>query len=133
MRALTIMAIVLLSGVSLGAQAAFPPKQFQNLQVMPKDSGPAEVIATMKGFTRALGVRCQFCHVGEEGLPLEQFDFPSDSKPQKTVARNMMRMLNEITRMVNAAAPREPGAAMPRVACYSCHRGQTRPAIDRPL
>lgn len=29
----------------------------------------------MRNITGALGVRCQFCHVGEEGMPLERFDF----------------------------------------------------------
>ena len=127
-----VCASLLVMAAPATAQNTFPPKQFQNLQVMPKDATASEVISTMKGFTRALGVRCQFCHVGEEGLPLEQFDFPSDSKPQKTVARNMMRMLAEITRMVNAAKPPEPGANAPRVTCYSCHGGRQKPLTDRP-
>ena len=114
-----------------GAQGTFPPKSFQNLQVLPKDSTASDVISTMKGFTVALGVRCQYCHVGEEGLPLEQFDFPSDKVPQKAIARNMMRMLREINKQVDAAKPPQPGAGAPRVTCYSCHRGQQKPLTDR--
>lgn len=34
-------------------------------------------------FTRALGLRCQFGHVGEEGMPLEKFDFAANAKPGK--------------------------------------------------
>ena len=133
MRTLTLVAcLVPLLGAAALAQQPFPPKSFQNLQVMGKDATAAEVVGTMKGFTRALGVRCQFCHVGEEGLPLEQFDFVSDAKPQKSMARNMMRMLREITKQVDAARPPEPGSTAPRVTCYTCHHGQQKPVTDRP-
>ena len=37
----------------------------------------------MMGFTRALGVRCNHCHVGEDGQPLSTFDFVSDENPNK--------------------------------------------------
>ncbi len=48
----------------------------------------------MKGFTRALGVRCSHCHVG--GNPLSTYDFASDENPNKGRAREMLRMLNSI-------------------------------------
>jgi tetratricopeptide (TPR) repeat protein len=56
----------------LGASQIFGqiPDKFTNLQVLPKDLGKRELLETMKNFTRALGVRCQFCHIGEEGKPL---------------------------------------------------------------
>ena len=127
-----VLSLLAILEVATAAQQPFPPKTFQNLQVMPKAASAAEVIDAMKGFTRALGVRCQFCHVGEEGLPLEKFDFVSDAKPQKTIARNMMRMLADITRQVDAAKPAEPGSTAPRATCYSCHHGQLKPAVDRP-
>jgi hypothetical protein len=104
----------------------FPPKQFQNLQVFPKDAGPAVVIAAMKNFTRALGVRCQFCHVGEEGMPLEKFDFVADSKPTKAVARAMMRMAAEINGHVAKAIP-DAAAKSYQVTCWTCHRGSQHP------
>jgi tetratricopeptide (TPR) repeat protein len=46
------------------AQAA--PK---NLQVLPKDTPAADVVAQMQQFTRALGVQCTYCHV-EQTAPL---------------------------------------------------------------
>jgi hypothetical protein len=68
---LIIVSMLASSGGSLNAEQKFPPDKFANLQIFPKETTPGVVINAMKGFTRALGVRCQFCHVGEEGLPLE--------------------------------------------------------------
>lgn len=78
------------------AYAQFPPTKLQNLKVFPKDIAVRALIDTMAGFTRALGVRCTYCHVGEEGQPLSTFDFASDEKPTKTKAREMLRMVGAI-------------------------------------
>jgi len=78
------------------ARAQWPPDSLVNLEVLPKDIETRELVNIMAGFTRALGVRCQFCHVGEEGMPLAQFDFPSDEKPTKGKAREMIRMVETI-------------------------------------
>ena len=67
------------------------PEHAQNLQVLP-DSTDAETLhRTMRSFTRALGVRCSECHVGS-GPDFNTWDFASDAKPHKNVARGMMRM-----------------------------------------
>jgi hypothetical protein len=82
----------------------------------------------MRNITFALGVRCQFCHVGEEGMPLERFDFASDDKRTKLVARQMMRMVQEINRRIDTL-PAHDGHrhAAAQVTCTSCHRGVSRP------
>ena len=108
------------------AQATFPPSSFQNLQVLPKDASARVIVATMKGFANNLGVRCQFCHIGEEGLPLEQFDFVSDEKATKRAARAMMRLTNDINRQLDGALP-PPAGAEARVTCMTCHRGKSKP------
>ena len=115
----------LLAPSAAPAQGTFPPKTFQNLQVLPKDATAALVVGTMKGFANNLGVRCQFCHIGEEGLPLEQFDFVSDEKPAKRTARAMMRLTQEINKHLDATVPTT--AAAPRVSCITCHRGKSAP------
>src|SRR5215475_2725501 len=71
----------------------FPPQKLENLKVFPKDIPVRALLDTMGGFTRALGVRCNYCHVGEEGKPLSSYDFKSDEKPEKTKAREMLRMV----------------------------------------
>ena len=100
------------------AQGAFPPASFKNLQVLPKDANARVVVGTMKGFANNLGVRCQFCHVGEEGLPLEKFDFVSDAVAQKKTERVMMRLTDEISRQLDAAVPR-PAGTEARVSCMT--------------
>jgi hypothetical protein len=79
----------------------------------------------MRNFTSDLGVRCQFCHVGEEGLALELFDFPKDEKRTKLVARQMMQMVAEINRRLDTIPGRI--AAGPQVTCRTCHHGVSRP------
>ena len=71
----------------------FPPDSLLNTQVIPRSTPVIQVVGQMRNITFALGVRCQFCHIGEEGKPLEQFDFASDQKRNKLVARQMMRMV----------------------------------------
>ena len=117
--------ILLLSAPSFG-QNTFPPASFKNLQVLPKDSPARVVVGTMKGFATNLGVRCQFCHVGKEGLPLEEFDFVSDEIPQKKTARIMMRLTDDINKTLDTAVPREAGTEA-RVSCMTCHRGKSTP------
>jgi hypothetical protein len=81
----------------------------------------------MRNITGALGVRCQFCHVGEEGMPLERFDFAKDEKRTKLVARQMMRMVEDINRRLDTLPERNPAAPSLQVTCATCHRGVSRP------
>jgi tetratricopeptide (TPR) repeat protein len=57
---------------------------------------------------------------GRGGAPA--LDFASDEKPQKAVAREMMRMVGELGPRVAAAAGRSADAAA-EVTCITCHRG----------
>ena len=79
----------LASSGALAAQGRFPPDSLTNLQVIPKGTPVQQVIGMMRGFTSALGVRCQYCHLGEEGQPLSTFNFASDEKRTKKTARIM--------------------------------------------
>jgi hypothetical protein len=130
-RPLFVTALVTLLAAPSFAQGTFPPASFKNLQVLAKDATAGVVVGTMKGFANNLGVRCQFCHVGKEGLPLEQFDFVSDSIPQKVTARAMMRLTADINRQLDAAIPRAAGTE-PRVSCITCHRGSSKPTLAKP-
>ncbi|MEW6323427.1 MAG: c-type cytochrome [Acidobacteriota bacterium] len=125
-RAISRVVAVAVAGLALSstaaAQGAFPPKSFTNLQVLPKNSAAADVIGTMRDLTRALGVRCQHCHVGEEGMPLETFDFVADTREAKRTARAMMRLTAAVNAQIREARP-----AAEAVTCYTCHRGATRP------
>ena len=72
------------------------PAHAKNLKVLPRDTSPDRLRTVMVGFTRALGVRCSQCHVGEEGQPLSTYDFASDRNPRKNMARGMMRMVRDV-------------------------------------
>jgi hypothetical protein len=101
------------------------PEHGENLRVLPEDTPPQRLRAIMTGFTRALGVRCSYCHVGEEGQPLTTYDFVSDSIPQKDIARTMYRMLGVINDTLATIEPSGPKAV--NMWCHTCHRGRPRP------
>jgi len=111
------------------------PDNPENLQVLPEDIRPFELSQVMRSFTKALGVRCQFCHVGTEEMSLGEFDFVSDDNEHKNTAREMMRMVWAINNDLLAGIDGLHEAEGMRVTCYTCHRGsvtpQTRPPLPR--
>ncbi len=125
----SLVALVAALALSPGA-AAEPswswPERAENLQVLPKETTAAELRATMRGFVRGLGVRCVFCHVGEEGKPLATFDFASDENAKKKTARLMMRMVREVEGRLAAVEPSGPERI--EIRCATCHHGVPRPA-----
>lgn len=122
-----LLPAVLWLPATLPAQVAgkFPPDSLINTRVIPHETPVIEVIGTMRNFAGDLGVRCQFCHVGEEGKPLATFDFAKDEKRTKLVARQMMRMVQEINRRLDTI-PERPEQEV-EVTCRTCHRGVSRP------
>jgi len=115
--------------VPASGQRPFPPDSFINLKVLPKDIPRGELITLMASFTRALGVRCTFCHVGAENLPLDAYDFPSDEKPTKRKARAMLRMVQAINDQHLSGLEQRVDPPV-RVQCFTCHHGVREP---RPL
>lgn len=127
MRFLRVAVALLLMAAPLPGQAPgkWPPDSLVNLRVIPKSTPVMQVVGMMRNITGDLGVRCQFCHVGEEGQPLAQFDFASDQKRTKAVARQMMLMVREINRRLDTL-PDRPTPLL-QVTCGTCHRGTSRP------
>jgi hypothetical protein len=117
--------VVLSSSAAAQVAGKFPPDSLVNVQVIPKGTPVMQVVGQMRNITGALGVRCPFCHVGEERKPLAEFDFASDEKPTKVTARQMMRMVEEVNRRLDTI----PSHSMPHVevTCRTCHRGVERP------
>ena len=60
--------------------------EFKNLKVLPQNITHDELIATMRGFARSLGVKCDHCHVPIPGQQ-NKFEFASDAKQEKQIAR----------------------------------------------
>jgi tetratricopeptide (TPR) repeat protein len=123
---LVAAALFLASTCALQAQGARWdwPEKSKNLKVLPADTRPDALRAAMRGFTGALGVRCNYCHVGEEGKPLGTYDFASDANPNKERAREMMRMTGAIAGHLQKI---EPSGERLTVRCQTCHQGRPRP------
>ena len=103
----------------------FPPDSLVNTKVIPKGTPVSQVIGQMRNITSALGVRCHFCHVGQEGQQLDRYDFATDEKRTKVAARHMMTMVQEINRRLDSL-PNRPTPTL-QVTCETCHRGVSRP------
>ncbi len=122
----SIVLLCFLAGTFLFSQQSKQAEGAKNLRVLPKDISGEQLTATMKGFTRALGVRCNFCHVGEDGKPLSEFDFPSDQIPMKSIARDMLRLTTTINTQIKEIF--YGGTEIPiEVTCATCHHGSIKP------
>ena len=78
----------------------------------PQTAPALSVDEVMRGYNRALGVECVFCHV--------QDDWRNDSRPPLATARRMTDMV----RALNDGPLNGIGA----VSCVTCHGGQSRPS-----
>lgn len=129
----TLLTALLLLAATAHAQrpaqppAGVPAQRARNLQVLPADLPLAAVRDTMRTWARALGVRCTHCHVAGQGGG--QTDYVSDEKPEKELARRMVRMVRAIN---GDHLDSLPWRAEPPIAatCETCHRGLAEP---RPL
>ncbi|HJQ26349.1 MAG TPA: c-type cytochrome [Blastocatellia bacterium] len=81
-------------------------KNIQLLKGLPAD----RLMKIMFAFKDSLGVDCTFCHIKDQ--------FEKDDKPEKQTARKMIALVRDANAKIGAA----------RVSCYTCHRGQQRPA-----
>jgi hypothetical protein len=116
----TLLALVL----GTASATAQIPDRFENLQIFAKDIGKRELLDAMRDFSFALGVSCEFCHVGEGGPELRNMDFASDDKEAKRTARRMLVMVSAIQKDYLAALGKPRGI---EVGCFTCHHGVPRP------
>ena len=130
---LGVMALAALGLWPAPARPDFPPEKFENLQVLPEDIEVRRLLDIMKAYSQALGVRCWFCHEGQEGQDLAEFNFVSDDKAHKLVAREMMKMVQLIREESLPAVERiqreveGKSDVSLQVNCYTCHRGKAKP------
>ena len=99
----------------------------KNIQVL-KGLPDSQLFLLMNFVGDSLGVNCDHCHVKGEKNPQtgeDTFLWERDDKKEKSVARDMMRMVLEL----NRTSFKREGA----VTCYTCHRGSTRPERMTPL
>lgn len=75
------------------------------------------------GYSRSLGVTCTHCH--------NPADWSSDEKKEKTITRKM----SEMGRVINTELLTDIEELNDRrvaVNCTTCHRGDTKPALNMP-
>ena len=86
----------------------------------------SQLIPVMNFFAASMGRRCNYCHVNNQG----QWDYASDAKPEKTAAREMVKLVMDINKTTERLK-------LDPVSCYTCHRGRTSPqsipALPLPL
>ena len=82
-------------------------KNIQLLRGIPSD----RLTKIMFAFKASLGVDCTYCHIKDQ--------FEKDDKPAKQTARKMIQLVRDTNAKLGS---------MTRVTCFTCHRGQTRPA-----
>ncbi len=116
--------------VSIGAVATSAPKPkdeaFVNLKVLPKDISSKDLQKIMvDDFEDALGVSCNFCHAADKNTG--KLDFASDEKPEKDIARSMMRMTMGINKKYFKLKHPMIGSDALTVTCNTCHNGVAFP------
>ena len=96
---------------------------FKNIQFL-KGVPAARLLAVMKlGYSRSLGVNCTHCHVVDQ--------WEKDDKPTKQTARDMAQMVRTINNDLLKNI-KNLKSESPVINCTTCHRGQTKPALDLP-
>src|SRR5450432_3625944 len=124
------LAVIMISiFVVVGIAATKPPNEhkYTNLKILPKNISDEELGKIMGGFKDALGVKCNFCHAPSKDSASHHLDFASDDKPEKNIARKMMKMTTKINKKYFSYNKNEQGMFVPTVECMTCHRGSPHP------
>ena len=96
---------------------------FKNIQML-KGMPAGRLLRVMElGYARSLGVNCTHCHVADA--------WEKEDKPTKQIARDMNAMVavinnDQLKKIKNLKGPNSI------INCTTCHRGQTRPALNLP-
>lgn len=102
------------------------PQPKHNFKVLPQDITHDSLIGIMKGFNKALGVKCGFCHAKSD-LDSSKLNFASDEKKHKKFARYMMKMTADINaNYFNFKKSSRPDTIQV-ITCVTCHRGSEHP------
>ena len=125
----TLAAVALISTAATSTKPVAPPNDYTNLKVLPKAISSKDLQELMTDdFEDGLGVTCGFCHAdAKDGHGL---DFASDAKPEKEIARAMMRMTIGINKKYFKIKHPQLGSAGLTVTCNTCHKGVPFPDGD---
>ena len=117
------LGIVLIAGI---AAVPAPANEYKNLKVLPKDISTKDLSRIMiDDFEDGLGVSCGFCHAEEKDS--HKLDYASDEKPEKEIARLMMKMTLDVNEKYFQVTHPLIGDSTLAITCITCHKGQPRP------
>jgi hypothetical protein len=105
------------------------PDKLVNVQVLPKDITPDEMMALMRDYNDALNVDCVFCHKGQVDAPWSTFDFADDTKARHETTRLMIKSTLELNEEFAELGEMDQPT---KVTCATCHRRNRHPEIDLP-
>jgi cytochrome c553 len=120
------LATLVFTVVLMSAFMPQAPKKSSNLKILPKNISHDDLHKIMDGYNLALGVKCNFCHAASKDDP-KHLDFSSDAKPEKEMARDMMRMTNKINKKYFHIKDADDTKAVLAVSCFTCHNGNAHP------
>ena len=125
----TAIGVVCLVGVVLGAGQAAPAQNAPERGPMTEEVFKTVVLLrgipvdtffdSMGMFANAMGNDCTFCHVSKAYFDKRLFAEPT---PRIQRARQMITMMNAINKQYFGGQP--------RVTCFTCHNGDSRPKMD---
>jgi hypothetical protein len=124
------LVIGILASIFVTAMASTHPSErvnpYKNLKVLPKNISTKTLSRIMvDDFEDGLGVSCNFCHAEEKGS--HRLDYASDAKPEKEIARMMMRMSVRLNRKYFRINHPLIGDSSLVITCNTCHHGQPHP------
>src|ERR1700744_2949522 len=103
-----------------------PEPHYTNLKVLPKDISSKDLNKIMvDDFEDGLGVACNFCHAANKTNG--EIDFASDAKPEKEMARSMMRMTMGINKKYFMVKHPMIATNALTITCTTCHNGVAFP------
>jgi hypothetical protein len=122
--------LVVVVGFCAAATTVKPDKTiYHNLNVLPKNISSKDLQGIMTDdFEDGLGVTCSFCHANAKNG--HGLDFESDAKPEKEIARAMMRMTIGINKKYFRQKHVLIGSNDLTVTCNTCHKGEAFPGGD---
>lgn len=116
-----------LTAFTPGAVKSSTKADYKNLQVLPKDITKEQLDKIMRGFTGSLGVKCMYCHVHEGDDFRQGWDYAVDTKDEKKIARQMLKMTISINSTYFNFENSERPDTIRVVTCNTCHRGIQHP------
>lgn len=126
-----LVPLSLLFAVTLCSLSLPREERAKNLKVLPKNISHEDLEKEMRGFNKALGVKCNFCHAKRADDP-QKLDFASDDMDEKETAREMLRMTMRINKKYFKSGKNDKGMQVMTVTCYTCHNGQKEPSSKPP-